>query len=117
MGDRRGFRNYAGPRREDDPASEDLGTFLPEGVVYIGAEGPQVWSWSSDLFALVLVFALSIPFSDRSKLSPDERARLSPAIWVVALAEPLYWGVLWRIFFGAPQFYHNLFDSRSAFAT
>lgn len=78
-------------------------------------------------------FALSIPFSDRSKLSPDERARLSPAIWVVGVggtalfavaqvvnrlgwlhsptSAPLYWGVLWLIFFGATQFYRNLFDS------
>ncbi len=111
-----------------------FGSTLPEGVVYLGAEGPQVWSWSSYLYVLLLVFVLSLPYSSRSKLTPDERAQLSPAVWLlnvggsilVALAQvvngtgwfhspspaPLYWGILWTILFGAVQFYRNLFGPR-----
>ncbi len=111
-----------------------FGSTLPEGVVYLGAEGSQVWSWSSYLYALVLVFAFSVPYSGRSKLKPGERARLSPVIWVIGVggtalvvvaqvvnglgwfhspsAAPLYWGILWLIFFGATQFYRNLFGPR-----
>jgi len=111
-----------------------FGATLPEGVVYLGAEGPQVWSWTSYLFALFLMFALSVAYSGRSKLTPDDRARLSPVIWVVGVggtalvalaqvvnglgwfhspsAAPLYWGVLWMILFGALQFYRNLFGPR-----
>ncbi len=57
-----------------------FGATLPEGVVYLGAEGPQVWSWTSYLFALFLMIALSVAYSGRSKLTPDDRARLSPVI-------------------------------------
>lgn len=113
-----------------------FGSSLPEGVVYLGAEGSQVWSWSSYLYALFLVAVLYVPYSGRSKLAPSDRAQLSPAIWVlgvggtalVALAQvvnglgwfhhpsaaPLYWGVLWMILFGAMQFYRNLFGPRGA---
>jgi len=111
-----------------------FGSTLPEGVVYLGAEGAEVWSWSSFLYALFLVLVLSVPYAGRSKLTPEERARLSPLVWVlgvggttlVALAQvvnglgwfhspsaaPLYWGVLWMIAFGAMQFYRNLFGPR-----
>lgn len=111
-----------------------FGSALPEGVVYLGAEGPQVWSWSSYLYALFLASALSVPYASRSQLTPDERSRLSPFIWVlgiggtalVALAQvvnglgwlhspsaaPLYWGVLWMILFASMQFYRNLFGPR-----
>ena len=111
-----------------------FGATLPEGVVYLGAEGPQVWSWSSYLYALFLVFVLFFPYSGRSKLTPDERAQLSSAVWVLGVggtifvvlaqvvnglgwfhspsAAPLYWGVLWMIFFAAMQFYRNLFGPR-----
>jgi hypothetical protein len=111
-----------------------FGSTLPAGVVYLGAEGPQVWSWSSYLYALFLVFVLSVPHAGRSRLTPDERTRLSPVIWVLGIggttlvavarvvnglgwvhspsAAPLYWGVLWMILFGAMQFYRNLFGPR-----
>ncbi len=111
-----------------------FGSTLPEGVVYLGAEGPEVWSWSSYLYALFLVFVLTIPYSGRSKLIPEDRVRLSPVVWIlgvggttlVALAQivnglgwlhsptaaPLYWGVLWMILIGSMQFYRNLFGPR-----
>ena len=115
-----------------------FGSTLPEGVVYLGAEGPQVWTWSSYLYAVLLVLALFVPYSGRTRLTPDERARLSPVIWVLGVggtalvavaqvvnglgwfhspsAAPLYWGVLWMILFGAMQFYRNLFDPRQSSA-
>ncbi len=93
-----------------------------------------MWSWSSYLYAQLLVFVLTVPYSGRSKLTPDERDRLSPLVWVlgvggtalVALAQvvnglgwfhspsaaPLYWGLLWMILFAAMQFYRNLFGPR-----
>jgi Na+/melibiose symporter-like transporter len=111
-----------------------FGSTLPEGVVYLGAEGPQVWSWSSYLYALFLFSVLSVPYASRSRLTPDERARLSSLIWVLGVggtalvavaqvvnglgwlhspsAAPLYWGVLWMILFAAMQFYRNLFGPR-----
>jgi hypothetical protein len=86
------------------------------------------------LYALFLVFVLSVPYAGRSRLTPDEQTRLSPVIWVLGIggttlvavaqvvnglgwvhspsAAPLYWGVLWMILFGAIQFYRNLFGPR-----
>jgi hypothetical protein len=111
-----------------------FGATLPEGVVYLGAEGAEVWSWSSYLYASFLVAVLTVPYSGRKQLTPEERTRLSPVIWLlgvggtalVALAQvvnglgwvhhpsaaPLYWGVLWMILFGSMQFYRNLFGPR-----
>jgi hypothetical protein len=111
-----------------------FGSTLPQGVVHLGAEGFQVWSWSSYVYAVFLMFVISIPVVARSKLTPDERTRLSPVIWMLGVggtglvalvqvvnglgwfrepsAAPLYWGVLWMIFFGALQFYRNLFGPR-----
>lgn len=111
-----------------------FGSTLPQGAVHLGAHGTQIWTWSSSVYALFLVLVLFVPYQGRARLTPAERDRLSPAIWVTGIggtalvavaqvvnaggwfrepnAAPLYLGVLWMILFGTLQFYRNLFGPR-----
>jgi hypothetical protein len=111
-----------------------FGSTLPQGVVHLGADGAQIWAWSSFIYALFLALVLYVPFVGRSKLTLEERSRLSGAIWLLGIggtglvalvllanasgwfgepnSAPLYWGVLWMILFAAMQFYRNLFGPR-----
>jgi len=112
-----------------------FGSTLPQSVFHLGARGGEIWVRSSLVYALLLAVVLLIPLSERRHLSLEQRARLSPVVWVVGLggtalvlacqlansagwfgeptAGPLYLGVLWMILFGAHQFYRNLFGPSS----
>lgn len=107
---------------------------FPQTSSHLGADGSDVWVWSSLLLALLCTLLLAFPYLARGKLPAEQRAQLSRVIWVLSVggtalvvafqlanaagnlgepsAAPVYIGIVWMIFVAALMFARLLFGPR-----
>ena len=122
--------------------SPAFGSTYPQTVSHFGAQGSDVWLWSSLFFSANCLYCLlvfAVPIFSNVTLYPEKRAQLSRTMWIlsiggtvaslVALLEnalgflgqpgpgPLWAGILWQIFIAALQFSRLLFTSSNSPAT
>ena len=108
---------------------------MPEACVKLGASGPDVWSWSSRIFAVFCCGLIASPFRARSVMSDEGAQKLARSIWVMTvggvfvvlvaqiantlsvfgepIAAPIYLGILYLIFLATVMYSRMLFDPRN----
>ena len=62
-----------------------FGGTLPLLAEAWGAEGPQVWQWSSAGFAVVALGLIGVPIYVREGVAPKDRPQLARALWVLSI--------------------------------
>ena len=107
-----------------------FGSVLPPLMGHLGQSGASIWTYSSGLFAAIIVYLVAGPFIARSELTPSERKATSWPIWILSIAGtsiagvaqllnvfgffgdpgpgPLYAGIVWTLLMATIQFYRLL---------
>jgi hypothetical protein len=116
--------------------SAAFGSTFPRAIAHLGADGSEIWAWSSTLFSIVCGLLVFLAYAGRGKMPVEDRSRLSRATWrfviggtTVAFAfqlanaaaylgqpgpAPLYIGIIWLIIVAATMYYRLLFDMSRA---
>jgi len=121
--------------------SPAFGSTYPQTALHFGAQGSDVWLWSSLFFAAncsYCLLVLAVPIFSNETLSPEDRVQLSRLMWILSIGGaivtlvallanalgilgepgpgPLWVGLLWQIFIAALQFARLLFASGNSSA-
>ena len=107
-----------------------FGSVLPPLMGHLGLSDTSIWTYSSGLFAVIILPIVIGPFIARTALSPAERKATSWLIWIVSIVGtslagiaqllnivgvfgapgpgPLYAAIVWTILMATIQFYRVL---------